>query len=254
MLFKLASKLTKPDSRMIKQRCRFLMRHATLLTVAASVCLLSVSPVYAVTTSHASTGGHVSTTHTTTATHTTTPASHPMTTSPAARTTSPTMSTRTATPSVSATRSNTGTTARPSSSQVAKSVSANRTPSESRVIQSASRTSTYKSLSSTHDQISYLNWYGAYSQAYRNPINYFTNIAFFWMPGNIWHTAMTNQTQDTMSQAMINQARTRHDRWITVGHTKVAVPQNIYDKIQVGDSVKLIDGHHIQINGHVYKQ
>ena len=241
-----------------------LIRSASVLTAA---CLLGLTPMmasepaYAITTSHASTGGHVSATHTTApVTHMTTPAARPMTSMTARPTTTTTRSTastgaaRTAPAATSPTRSNTAPISRPSGSQIARSVAANRTPSESHVIQSAAHTDTYHDLTTTSQRYSYLDWYGAYSGAYHSPINYLTNIGYFWMPGNIWNTAMTNSTHDRLSQAMINQAKARHYYWITVGRTKVAVPQDIYDKIQIGDLVKLIDGHHIQINGHMYKQ
>ena len=237
---------------------RYLIKSVSTL---APACLLGLTPImtsqsaYAITTSHPSAGGHVS------ATHATTPAARPTpstaarpTTTTTTRSTTSAGTTKAASTATSLTRSNTATTSRPSSRQVVSSVAANRTPSESRAIHAAAHTDTYDSLATTSQRYSYLDWYGAYSGAYHSPINYFTNIGYFWMPGNIWHAVMTNSAHDRLSQAMINQARARHYYWITVGHTKVAVPQDIYDKIQVGDSVKLIDGHHIQINGHMYKQ
>lgn len=51
---------------------------------------------------------------------------------------------------------------------------------------------------------------------------------------------------------MITQAQKRNYKWIKIKDQMVAVPQSIYDKIKVGDTVKLIDGHHIQINGKTY--
>lgn len=135
---------------------------------------------------------------------------------------------------------------------VVKSVQSNKTPVQSEAISRASHSQTYSSLHSESERVSFLDWSGIYGGAYSNPINYFTNVGYFWMPGNIWHNAMTNQTQDNLSKSMITQAQKRNYKWIKIKDQMVAVPQSIYDKIKVGDTVKLIDGHHIQINGKTY--
>lgn len=135
---------------------------------------------------------------------------------------------------------------------IVKSVQSNKTPVESKAISQASRSQTYSNLHTQSERVSFLDWSGVYGGAYTNPVNYFTNIGYFWMPGNIWNNTMTNQAQDNLSKSMITQAQKRNYKWIKVKDQMVAVPQGIYDKIKVGDTVKLIDGHHIQINGKTY--
>lgn len=213
------------------------------LTVGLSLLLLAGSPLNAFAMAHASgahvsAGGHVSASHATVS-HTTT-ATHA------------TVSHGVASEGMHATTSRPATSTKPiTSKETVKSVQENKTPGQSRTVSQASRTSTYQSLKSPSQRQSYLNWHSDYSDV-TNPVRYFTSICYFWMPGNIWNSAMRNYNDDQLSQTMIEQARNRHYKWIKVGSKMVAVPEKVYQKIHVGDTVKLIDNQHISINGHVY--
>lgn len=58
-------------------------------------------------------------------------------------------------------------------------------------------------------------------------------------------------------QARVNvptDANGQAQHWIKVGSKIVFVPTDIWEKVQPGDHVKLIDDQHLSINGKVYQR
>lgn len=214
-----------------------------LISSLAMFALLLIIPSNAFAIAHSSgahsSGGHASASHAT-ASHST--ASH-------------SVASHSATHTDTATHTTGGSTHANSSENIARSVQANKTPAQSKVIAQASHTSTYASLHSVSQKQSYLNWHSNYSEVNNhNATNYFTSVNYFWMPGNIWHTAIVNnQNNDNLTSQMLTQAHKRNYKWIKVGSKMIAVPQHIYNKVHLGDSVKLIDNNTIEINGKLYK-
>lgn len=118
----------------------------------------------------------------------------------------------------------------------------------------ATKTSTYKSLTSPKERASYVNWHENYSN---DSLRYFTSINYFYMPWNIWNAVILgnnqNKNQDKLASNMVSVASQRNYRWIRVDDKMVAVPQSVYNKVKVGDKITLVDNDHIKINGKMVK-
>lgn len=118
----------------------------------------------------------------------------------------------------------------------------------------ATKTSTYKSLTSPKERASYVNWHENYSN---DSLRYFTSINYFYMPWNIWNAVILgnnqNKNQDKLASNMVSVASQRNYRWIRVGDKMVALPQSVYNKVKVGDKITLVDNNHIKINGKMVK-
>lgn len=205
-----------------------LHRNSSLLLLAAVTGMTLVpGNIHAITTSssHATT----SATHTTTTT-----ATRSTTMSPSRTTASPT----------SRTGLNSSTTR--AASPTSKNMVSNKSISSQRAITNASKSSTYRSLTTPEERTSYLNWHENYSN---NSYRYFTNIEYFYMPFNIWHNTLMGNNQDRLATNMTSIAKQRNYRWIRVGSKMIAVPEKVYNMVKVGDKVTLLDNNHIQING-----
>lgn len=210
------------------------LRGLVLLTAILGGLATSFSTVYAVSTS-----GVRSTT----------------TRPSASRGTAATNATRGTTPaSRGLTTTNRGTTnaGRPSTSSPssrasfpsAKSISNNRSVEAQRAGNEAIKSSTYKSLTNQTERASYVNWHENYAN---NSLRYFTDIRYFYMPFNIWNAMVLGNNQDKLAENMNIVVSQRNYRWIKVGEKMIAVPQSVYDKIQVGDKITLVDDNHIKI-------
>lgn len=118
----------------------------------------------------------------------------------------------------------------------------------------ATKTSTYKSLTSPKERASYVNWHENYSN---DSLRYFTSINYFYMPWNIWNAVILgnnqNKNQDKLASNMVSVASQRNYRWIRVDDKMVALPQSVYNKVKVGDKITLVDNNHIKINGKMVK-
>lgn len=115
----------------------------------------------------------------------------------------------------------------------------------------ATESETYKSLTTQAERNSYVSWHENYTS---DSLNYFTDIRYFYMPGNIWNIMMMQDNQkDKLASTMNTVAKQRGYRWLRVGKKMVAVPQSIYDKVNVGDKITLVDANHIKINGKLVK-
>lgn len=179
---------------------------------------------------------------TTSSSHTTTSSTHTTTTT-AARSTTMSPS-RTTTSPTSRTGLNSSTTR--VASPASKNMVSNKSISSQRAITNASKSSTYRSLTTPAERTSYLNWHENYTN---NSYRYFTSIQYFYMPFNIWHSTLMGNNQDKLATNMTIVAKQRNYRWIKVGSKMIAVPEKIYNMVKVGDRVTLLDNNHIQING-----
>lgn len=140
-----------------------------------------------------------------------------------------------------------------SKENVPRSVQGNKTSAQNKAIIKASHSSTYSSLHSVSQKQNYLNWHSNYCEVNaHNATHYFTNVNYFWMPSNLWHTALIgNRNNDTLMNQMLSQAKQRKYKWLQVDNKMVAVPPHLYNKIHVGDHVRLIDDNTIEVNGKV---
>ena len=77
----------------------------------------------------------------------------------------------------------------------------------------ATKTSTYKSLTSPKERASYVNWHENYSN---DSLRYFTSINYFYMPWNIWNAVILgnnqNKNQDKLASNMVSVASQRNYR------------------------------------------
>lgn len=114
--------------------------------------------------------------------------------------------------------------------------------------QRAMRSSTYRSLPNSSARRSYVSWHEHY---YNNSYRYFTSVRYFWMPFNIWNSLLVQQQQhqDRLASNMKIVAQRKGYKWIKVNDKMVAVPDKVYNQVNVGDKIKLIDQNHIEING-----
>lgn len=146
-------------------------------------------------------------------------------------------------------RSNTKT-----SSPSARNTVGNKSIEAQRAGARATKTRTYKSLTSPKERTSYVNWHENYSN---DSLRYFTSINYFYMPWNIWNAVILgnnqNKSQDKLASNMVSVASQRNYRWIRVDDKMIAVPQSVYNKVKVGDKITLVDNDHIKINGKMVK-
>ena len=143
-------------------------------------------------------------------------------------------------------------TARTSShtSRMSRSVVANQvasrlpyTRSTMRSIRSAQRTSFYRSLRNPLHQTDYVFWHSYYGYYYRR--NLYRHY-YLWMP--YWMA----KSRSIEAQKMRYDVQRQNMKWIKVNDKLIAVPENVYNKTKVGDSIELLDNQHIKINDHVY--
>ena len=109
-----------------------------------------------------------------------------------------------------------------------------------------------KLIHSPREQRSYNHWAGYYHSHYPNEsADRLFDHLWFWMP--MWLLVRSQAT----GQATVNvptDANGQAQHWIKVGSKVVFVPTDIWEKVQPGDHVKLIDDQHLSINGKVYQR
>ena len=109
-----------------------------------------------------------------------------------------------------------------------------------------------KLIHSPREQRSYNHWAGYYHSHYPNEsANSLFDHLWFWIP--MWLLVRSQAT----GQARVNvptDANGQAQHWIKVGSKIVFVPTDIWEKVQPGDHVKLIDDQHLSINGKVYQR
>lgn len=109
-----------------------------------------------------------------------------------------------------------------------------------------------KLIHSPREQRSYNHWAAYYHSHYPNEsANSLFNHLWFWIP--MWLLVRSQAT----GQASVNvptDANGQAQHWIKVGSKVVFVPTDIWEKVQPGDHVKLIDDQHLSINGQVYQR
>lgn len=111
---------------------------------------------------------------------------------------------------------------------------------------------TFKNLNSEKQQTSYLFWRGwlaTYMPELR-PVSVW-NGGYYWMPYWMLHD---QQVQNKQAQTMKDNAASYNMKWIRVGDKAVCISDKLYNRIKIGDHVKLIDQYHLQINEKTYRQ
>lgn len=107
-------------------------------------------------------------------------------------------------------------------------------------------------IHSPREQRSYNHWAGYYHSHYPNEsANSLFDHLWFWIP--MWLLVRSQAT----GQASVNvptDANGQAQHWIKVGSKVVFVPTDIWEKVQPGDHVKLIDDQHLSINGKIYQR
>lgn len=107
-------------------------------------------------------------------------------------------------------------------------------------------------IHSNREQRSYNHWAGYYQTHYPNESadSLFGHL-WFWIP--MWLLVRSQST----GQASVNvptDTNGQAQHWIKVGSKVVFVPTDIWEKVQPGDHVKLIDDQHLSINGKIYQR
>lgn len=140
-------------------------------------------------------------------------------------------------------------TAKPKSTSSTSHLTNTTTPNHSAI---GSSSANQNLIHSTKEQRSYNHWAGYYHSHYpHESANDLFDHLWFWIP--MW---LLTRSQTT-GQASVNiptDATGKAQHWIKVGSKVVFVPTDIWAKVQPGDHVKLIDDHHLVINGQVYER
>ena len=93
------------------------------------------------------------------------------------------------------------------------------------------------------------NYYTGISGYGYHPLTYYyRSNNMFWYYNWMWG----NSKRARKFQKENNISRRSGEKWIRVGNKVIRVPEKIYDKIKVGDHIKLISLKEIQINGKGY--
>ena len=129
---------------------------------------------------------------------------------------------------------------------VAHSVASSLPPSSTtyRGISKAQSSHFYRSLNSGMYQTDYVFWTTYSSLYYTQPYwNYYV-----WMP--YWLYNSSNHQIVKVKQNV----STKKMKWVKVGSKVIALPDSLYKKVKVGDTIELVDNTHIKINGQLYQR
>lgn len=107
--------------------------------------------------------------------------------------------------------------------------------------------SAYKTLNGTQ-RVSYNHWNNYYVKKYPNQTaNEVYAYHFYWSP--YWYF-ISSHHEHSKSIPVDKNGKQRH--WIKIGDKVIFVPKNIWEKVNKGNKVKLIDDNHIEINEKIY--
>lgn len=133
-----------------------------------------------------------------------------------------------------------------SNSEIKQSV-INSMPQNHRInnyVNRAEHTTTYSSLTNPNHQMDFAYWYAFSHFYYNRPFyNYYPWIPM-WLYNSDYHEA----------KQFKQQTQKYNLKWIKIDDKLVFVPEKLWQKINVGDHVQLIDNTHIKINDKIYKK